>query len=318
MKRRLLTPICKLFGIEHPIVQGGMAWVSEAPLVAAVSEGGGLGILGSATMEPEQIARELAEIRRLTDKPFGINISLIVPQVEDRLAVALEHDVPIIITAAGSPKKFTKKIKDAGRVCCHVVPSPKLAKKCEDAGVDCIVAEGHEAGGHISHDELTMVVLVPLVRQAVKIPIIAAGGAVDGRGLAAALALGADGLQMGTRFVAAEENNSHPVFKQLLMESTGGVVYGRLEMMARGLPTPAVKHLIHLDRTGASPEEIDKARGLGRAAKAVLEGNVEEGIFPAGLSAALINDVKPAAEIINDMMEEYFAVLSRLQSLEAS
>jgi len=248
-----------------------------------------------------------------------VNIAINVPQAEERLAVALDHDVPIVVPAAGSPKRFSQGIKDAGRVLCHVIPSPRLAKKCEDAGVDCVVAEGYEAGGHISHDELTMVVLVPLVREAVKIPIIAAGGAIDGRGLAAALALGADGLQMGTRFVAAEESNAHPTFQKLIMESTtGGMAYGRLEMMARGLPTPAVQHLIKLDRTGASPEEIDKARGLGRAAEAVLEGNVERGIFPSGLSAALIGDIKPVARIIEETIAEYFEITERMSRLEDS
>jgi enoyl-[acyl-carrier protein] reductase II len=222
--------------------------------------------------------------------------------------------VPVVMVSGGRPDRLTGRLKDAGVKVFHTTSTAKMAEKAVAAGADAVIAEASEAAGHIGRDEIPLSVLVPLVREAVDVPVVAAGGIVCGRGMAAALALGADGVQVGTLFAVAEESPAHAKYKELVLAAgeRDPVVYARLEHPGRGLRTPAVEHLIHLDCSGASPEEIDKARGLGRARKALLEGNEAEGIFPAGLGAARIRAVKPVAEIIHSMVEEYLGVVKGL------
>ena len=314
MADRLTTRITELFGIRYPILLGGMAHVGDARLAAAVSEAGGLGVLGSATMEPDQLAAAIDEVRRLTDRPFGANISLVVKSSDDEIAVAIEREVPVVVVSGGSPRRHTQRLKDGGVTVAHVVPTATLAAKAQAAGVDVVVIEGAEAGGHLGHEELPLSALIPLTREAVDVPVVAAGGVVCGRGLASALALGADGVQIGTLFAACEESPAHRRYKDLVIEAGeyDPVVYGRLENPARGLRTPAVERLLQLDRSGASPEEIDRARGLGRARMALLDGDEREGIFPAGLGAARIAAVRPAAEIVQRIIDEYLGVVKEL------
>jgi enoyl-[acyl-carrier protein] reductase II len=253
-------------------------------------------------------------IREITDGPFGANISLVVEGGEQLADVAVGKKVPVVVVSGGRPDRLTGRLKDAGVKVFHTTSTAGMAEKAAAAGVDAVIAEASEAAGHIGRDEIPLSVLVPLVREAVEVPVVAAGGIVCGRGMAAALALGADGVQIGTLFAVAKESPAHDKYKELVLAAgeRDPVVYARLEHPGRGLRTPAIDHLIKLDCSGASPEEIDRARGLGRARKALLEGNEKEGIFPAGLGAARIRATKPVAGIIRSMVEEYLGVIKGL------
>jgi enoyl-[acyl-carrier protein] reductase II len=308
------TPLTELLKIKVPILLGGMAYIGLPKLAAAVTEAGGLGVLGASTMTPEEVSRSVAELRALTRGPFGVNLSLVVPGFEAQAEAAIAAGVPVVVTSGGSPGRLTARLKQAGRIVLHVVPSARLARKAQEAGVDAVIAEGVEAGGHIGQEEIPLSALVPLVRQAVDLPVVAAGGIACGRGMLAALALGADGVQIGTLFATAAESPAHPRYKQLVFSAGEGdpVVYGRLELPARALRTPAVEKLMRLDRSGASPEEINAARGLGRARRGLLEGNEQEGIFPAGLSAVRIRESRSVAEIVATLLTEYHRGLEGL------
>jgi len=308
------TGLTRLLGIRYPILLGGMAWIGNPELSAAVTNAGGLGVLGSSTMSPDELSAAVDEIRKITDGPFGANISLVVKGGEKLAEVAMQKQVPVVVVSGGRPDRLTGRLKDAGVKVLHTTSTARMAEKAAAAGVDAVIAESSEAAGHIGRDEIPLSVLVPLVREAVDVPVVAAGGIVCGKGMAAALALGADGVQLGTLFAVAVESPAHEKYKELVLAAgeRDPVVYARLEHPGRGLRTPAVEHLIGLDCSGASPEEIDQARGLGRAKKALLEGNEEEGIFPAGLGAAGIRAVKPVAEIIQSMVEGYLGVSKRL------
>lgn len=308
------TRLTRLLGIRYPILLGGMAWIGNPDLAAAVTSAGGLGVLGSSTMSPEEFSAAVDKIRKITDGPFGANISLVVEGGERLAEVAVQKQVPVVVVSGGRPDRLTGRLKDAGVKVLHTTSTAKMAEKAVAAGVDAVIAEASEAAGHIGRDEIPLSVLVPLVRDSVDVPVVAAGGIVCGRGMAAALALGADGVQIGTLFAVATESPAHQKYKNLVLKASerDPVVYARLEHPGRGLRTPAIEHLIKLDCSGASPEEIDRARGLGRAKKALLEGNEAEGIFPAGLGAARIRAVKPVAEIIRDMVEGYLGVVKGL------
>ena len=308
------TRLTGLLGIRYPILLGGMAWIGNPELSAAVTNAGGLGVLGSSTMSPDELSAAVDEIRKITDGPFGANISLVVEGGEKLAEVAVQKQVPVVVVSGGRPDRLTGLLKDAGVKVLHTTSTAKMAEKAVAAGVDAVITEASEAAGHIGRDEIPLSVLVPLVRDAVDVPVIAAGGIVCGKGLAAALALGADGVQIGTLFAVAQESPAHAKYKELVLAAgeRDPVVYARLEHPGRGLRTPAIENLIRLDCSGASPEAIDQARGLGRAKKALLEGNEAEGIFPAGLGAARIRAVKPVAEIIRDMIEGYLGVVKGL------
>lgn len=308
------TRLTGMLGIRYPILLGGMAWIGSPRLAAAVTDAGGLGVLGSSTMSPDELSAAVDQIREITDGPFGANISLVVDGGEQLAEVAMQKRVPVVVVSGGRPDRLTGRLRDAGVKVFHTTSTAGMARKAVAAGVDAVIAEASEAAGHIGRDEIPLSVLVPLVREAVDVPVVAAGGIVCGRGMAAALALGADGVQLGTLFAVASESPAHPRYKELVLAAgeRDPVVYARLEHPGRGLRTPAIEHLIKLDCSGASPEEIDRARGLGRARKALLEGNEAEGIFPAGLGAARIRAVRPVAGIIQSVVEGYLGVVKGL------
>jgi enoyl-[acyl-carrier protein] reductase II len=298
------TRVCDLLGIEYPILQGGMAWVATAELAAAVSNAGGLGIIGAGNAPAEVVEKEIIKALELTTKPFGVNVMLLSPFVDQVMEVILKHRVRVVTTGAGNPGKYIGSLKEAGAKVIPVVPSTALAKRMQSVGADALIAEGTEAGGHIG--ELTTMCLVPQVVDAVEIPVIAAGGIADGRGLAAALALGAEGVQMGTRFVCSVECTAHANYKEALLKAgdRDAIVTGR----TTGHPVRCLKNTLtrefdRLERAGAAEEELEKL-GAGRLREAVVEGNTHEGSVMSGQIAGLINDIKPVKEIIEGITKE--------------
>jgi len=303
--------ICELLEIRYPIFLGGMAHVSRAPLVSAVSEAGGLGIIGSGGMSPEDLAREIAEVRRLTDRPFGVNLMLMDPRVQEQVEVVIEARVRMVTTGAGSPAKYMEALKGAGILVFPVVPAVSLAQRMERLGADGVIAEGMESGGHIGTE--TTMALVPQVVDAVKVPVVAAGGIADGRGMAAALALGADGVQVGTRFLASEEAPVHPNYKQAVLRAgdRATIITGRaLGRPVRCLTNKLTKQLARYEAEGRDPEEFESL-AVGGLRRAVYEGDLETGSLMAGQVAGLIHEIKPVAEIIADMVREAAEILSR-------
>ena len=311
------TKLTELFNIEHPVVQGGMIWVSGHELAAAVSEAGGLGLLGSGSMYPEELRKEIHAVREQTSKPFGVNIPLLRADVDAIVAVVLEERVPIVFTSAGNPKKFTSVLKKNGIQVAHVVPSVKFALKAEAAGVDAVVAEGTEAGGHNGFEEITTFCLVPQVVDAVSVPVIAAGGVADGRGLLAALALGAEGVQVGTRFALTRESAAHPHYKRLGLDAgeTDTLLFGRKVGPIRAYKNAFARRIWEAEFSGASPEEIRKLMGEKRAKLGIHDGDVEEGDLEMGQIAGLIKDLPSARDVIRKMVEEAAAVLGRLNHI---
>lgn len=309
------TRLCDLLHIQYPILQGGMAWVATAELSAAVSEAGGLGILGGGNAPPDYVRDQIRHLRRLTDKPFGVNIPLFSEFADAVIDVCIEERVPVVTTGAGNPGPAIKRLKEAGIIVIPVVASVALARRLEKAGADAVIAEGMESGGHIG--DVATLPLVPQVVDAVKIPVIAAGGIADGRGLAAALALGAVGVQMGTRFICAEECTVHPVYKQRIIEAgdrstmVSGAALGH---PVRSLRNPLSRKFVELEQKGASEAEII-AFGTGALRRAAREGDWEGGTFMAGQSAGLVNNIKPARQIIEDIIAEAEQVLRRCVNL---
>lgn len=307
----LKTPLCDLLGIKHPIIQGGMAWVATAELVSAVSEAGGLGVLGAGNAPPNYVRDQIRKVKERTDKPFGVNVPMFSPYVSEVVNICIEEKVPVMTTGGGNPAPFISLLKEAGIIVIPVVASVALAKRLERLGVDALVAEGMESGGHIG-DVATMP-LVPQVVDAVKIPVIAAGGIADGRGLAAALALGAVGVQMGTRFICTEECIAHPVYKEQIVKAhdRATMVTGHsLGHPVRALKNPMVHRFQELEKKGASEEEII-AFGTGALRKAVLEGDWENGSFMAGQSCGLIHDIVPVKVLIERIVAEAEEILTK-------
>ena len=301
------TRVTELLGIEYPIVMGGMAWAGTAKLAAAVSEAGALGVIGSGHLDPDGLREEIRRAKEMTDKPIGVNILLLSPFADDLVKVAMEEGVSAITFGAGNPAKYIPQLKEKGIKVIPVVASESLAKLVERSGADAVIAEGMESGGHIG--EVTTIVLVNKVARTVKIPVIAAGGIADGYGMAAAFALGAEGIQMGTRFVASEESEVHPEFKRRIVKAgiRDTVVTGaRLGHPARVLKTPFAKKILELETK--SFEEAERAL-LGSLRRAVKEGDVSSGSFMAGQSAGLVNDIKPVKEIVKDIIEEFKSVV---------
>lgn len=298
------TRVCDLLGIEYPILQGGMAWVATAELAAAVSNAGGLGIIGAGNAPAEVVEKEIIKALELTTKPFGVNVMLLSPFVDQVMEVILKHRVRVVTTGAGNPGKYIGSLKEAGAKVIPVVPSTALAKRMQSVGADALIAEGTEAGGHIG--ELTTMCLVPQVVDAVEIPVIAAGGIADGRGLAAALALGAEGVQMGTRFVCSVECTAHANYKEALLKAgdRDAILTGRTTgHPVRCLKNKLTREFDRLERAGAAEEELEKL-GAGRLREAVVEGNTHEGSVMSGQIAGLINDIKPVKEIIEGITKE--------------
>ena len=309
------TDITKLLGIEYPIIQGGMAWVAEHHLAAAVSEAGGLGLIGGANAPAEVVRNEIREARKLTSKPFGVNVMLMSPHAEDIAKVVVEEGIKVVTTGAGSPEKYMKMWKEAGIVVIPVVASVALARRMERTGADAVVAEGTESGGHIG--EATTMTLVPQVVDAVNIPVIAAGGIADGRGLAASLMLGAKAVQMGTRFVVADESIVSEVYKDRIIaaKDIDSAVTGRSHgHPVRSLRNAMTREYSKLEAEGKSFEELEYLT-LGTLRKAVMEGDIVHGTVMAGQIAGLVSKKQSAKEIIDEIMSEATNLLKNAGSL---
>ncbi|AVX30595.1 enoyl-[acyl-carrier protein] reductase II [Carboxydocella thermautotrophica] len=309
------TPLCDLLGIEYPIFQGGMAWVATAELAAAVSEAGGLGIIGSGHAPAEWVQDQIRQVKERTSKPFGVNVMLMSPHVKEVMEVIVREKVAVVTTGAGNPGVYMPALKEAGIRVIPVVASVALAQRLERQGVDAIIAEGTESGGHVG--ELTTMALVPQVVDAVRVPVIAAGGIADGRQFLAALALGAVGVQMGTRFMCASECTIHPAVKEQILKAKDRdtVVTGR----STGHPVRVIKNKLarqfeEMEKRCAPPEEIEKL-GVGKMRAAMIDGDVEFGSLMAGQVAAMVKKIQPAAEIIREIVQEAEAVHSRLRGL---
>ncbi len=305
------TVLCHLLGIEHPIVQGGMAWVATAELVAAVSEAGGLGVLGGGNAPPDAVLAQVRETKARTDKPFGVNVAVFSPYVDDVVRICIDEKVPVVATGAGNPGPWIKQLKAAGIKVMPVVASVALAKRLERMGADILVAEGTESGGHIG--EVATLPLVPQIVDAVSVPVVAAGGIADGRGLAAALALGAVGIQMGTRFICAQECIAHPNYKQKIINAgdRATITTGHsLGHPVRALKNPMTRKFAQMEKRGLSEEELIEL-GTGKLRLAVEQGDMAWGSVMAGQISGLIREVLPVAEIIRRTMAEAEAILSQ-------
>ena len=299
--------ITSLFGIEYPIIQAGMVWASGWRLASAVSNAGGLGLLGSGSMYPDVLRTHIQKCKQATDKPFGVNIPLLYADVEKHIQICIEEGVKIIFTSAGNPKTWTGMLKENGIQVVHVVSSSKFAKKAEEAGCDAVVAEGFEAGGHNGREETTSFVLIPLVREAVSVPVIAAGGIATGRQMLAAMVLGADGVQVGSRFVASEEASSHISFKNAVIHATEGDTQLSLKQVVpvRLLKNRFFEQVQEAENRGASKEELINLLGRGRAKKGMFDGDLEAGELEIGQVAAMVREILPADEIVKALWREY-------------
>lgn len=303
MKQNRIT---ELLGIEYPIIQGGMIWASGWRLAAAVSNAGGLGLIGAGSMYPDVLKAHIQQCKATTQKPFGVNVPLLYPNVEEIMHIIIEEKVPIVFTSAGNPKTWTKHLQDHGIKVAHVVSSAKFALKCQDAGCDAVVAEGFEAGGHNGREETTTLCLIPLVRKAIHIPLIAAGGIYDSRTMLATMILGADAVQMGSRFVASNEASSHIHFKEAVLKANEGDTLLSLKKLTpvRLLSNPFAKEIQTAEQNGASSEQLEQILGRARAKKGMFEGDMEAGELEIGQASALINEIQPAADIVHNTMKE--------------
>ena len=315
------TRICHLLGIEYPIIQGGMTWIANAELAAAVSNAGGFGIISpNAGMSQDagmvdNLRSQIKKAKSLTDKPFGVNFPLQIPGVKELMDVAIEEKVPAVTTSAGNPATYTPYLKEAGIKVLHLVASVRHATGAEGRGVDAVIAEGYEAGGHNGFDELPTIVLVPQVVDAVRIPVVAAGGIADARGFIAARALGAEGVQIGTRFVATHECIAHQKVKEAIAAAidTGTVISGRKLGPTRGLKNELTAKILEMESSGASAEELGSFIGTGRARLGKLEGDLADGEVYSGAIAGMITEIVGAGEIVRSIMEDSEAVLAKLR-----
>ncbi len=310
------TPITQLFKTTHPIVQAGMVWVSGARLAAAAAESGCLGVLGAGSMKPEILKSQLEKLNRLTSRPVAVNIPLLYPQVEEQISLALKAGIRIFITSAGSPKKWTAHLKSEGCVVVHVTSHPELALKCEKAGVDAVIVEGFEAGGHNGREELTTLVLLQQCRGLLSIPVIAAGGIGTGHAVAAAFALGADGVQIGSRFAATQESSAHENFKKKICEAGWSETQLQMKPLVpvRLLNNHFAEEVREQERHCASREELATLLGKGRAKKGMLEGDLEEGELEIGQIVSQIKDLPPFEDCLKRIQQEYHDSLSNLFS----
>ena len=310
--------ITELLGIRYPIIQAGMIWASGWRLASAVSNAGGLGLIGSGSMYPEILREHIQKCKQATSKPFGVNVPLLYPDIDQIMDIILAENVPIVFTAAGNPSLWTQHLKLAGCKVVHVVSSVKFALKAQEAGVDAIVAEGFEAGGHNGREETTTMTLIPLVKKVIQIPLIAAGGIGSGPAMLAAMALGADGVQVGSRFVASPEASSHPSFKNAVIEAQQDSTELTLKELTpvRLLKNPFYEKVKALYAQGASTEELSLLLGKGRAKKGMFEGDLIEGELEIGQVAAQIEQILPAAEIVNEFIATYNRTLEKLKMFD--
>lgn len=308
--------ITKLFGIKYPLIQAGMIWCSGWELASAVSNAGGLGIIGSGSMYPEILEMHVKKCKEATDKPFAVNLPMLYPDIDKHIETIIKYEVPIVFTSAGNPKTWTKHLKDHGITVVHVVSSVKFALKAQEAGVDAIVAEGFEAGGHNGRDETTTLCLTPMVAEKIEIPMIAAGGIGTGRGMLAAMTLGADAVQIGSRFVASEESSAHQNFKNVVVDAIEGSTQLTLKEITpvRLIKNEFYNQVAEAYTKGASIDELKELLGRGRAKKGMFEGDLVEGELEIGQISGLIHDIKPAAEIVSEIITEYNEARIELQS----
>jgi len=316
-KNRYENRITELFNIQYPVIQAGMIWASGWRLASAVSNAGGLGLLGAGSMYPEILNEHIIKSKAATQKPFGVNLPLLYPDIDKHIDTIIKHQVPIVFTSAGNPKTWTKTLQENGIKVAHVVSSSKFALKCQDAGVNAIVAEGFEAGGHNGREETTTLCLVPLVRQTIDIPLIAAGGIGSGASMFASMILGAEGVQIGSRFVATPEASSHALFKQKIIEAQEGDTELVLKSLTpvRLLKNKFFQQVKEAESNGLSIEELDKLLGKGRAKKGMFEGNELEGELEIGQISASISKIKPAAEIVEEIWTDFKGIFSQLKEM---
>ncbi len=299
--------ICKLFGIDLPIIQGGMVWCSGWRLAAAVSNNGGLGLLGAGSMHPETLQEHIRKTKAATAKPFGVNVPMFYPEMETIMEIIAAEKVPVVFTSAGSPKTWTPWLHARGIIVAHVVAGSVFARKCEEAGVDAVVAEGFEAGGHNGRDETTTLTLIPSVRRATSLPLLAAGGIATGEAMLAAMVLGADGVQIGSRFAVSEESSAHPEFKKLVPTLGEGGTKLALKKLSpvRLIRNEFFQAVDKLEKEGASEETLRDLLGRGRAKKGMFEGDLKEGELEIGQVASIINEILPVKTIMENLMAEY-------------
>jgi enoyl-[acyl-carrier protein] reductase II len=306
--------VTNLFGIQYPIIQGGMVWVSGGKLAGAVSKAGGLGLVGAGSMKPDLLAEHIKKAQQITDKPVGVNVPLLYKYCEEQINTALDLGIKIFFTSAGSPKKYTSFLKDKGCKVVHVTSSPELALKCEAAGVDAVVAEGFEAGGHNGRDEITTMTLIPQVVDALSIPVIAAGGIGDGRAIAAAIALGASGVQLGSRFAATQESSAHDNFKQAIVNATSGSTMLSMKKLVpvRLLKNKFWEEITVMEENCTDPAKIQEHLGKGRAKAGMLEGDMNEGELEIGQISGLIKNIPTVEECMKDLVAGYNQAIERL------
>lgn len=310
--------ICKLFGIKYPIISGGMVWCSGWRLASAVSNNGGLGLIGAGSMHPETLREHIQKTKQATDKPFGVNVPLFYPELDTIMNIVAEEKVPVVFTSAGSPKKYTSWLKERGIVVAHVIASAAFAVKCEEAGVDAIAAEGFEAGGHNGKEETTTLTLIPAVRKASSLPLMAAGGIASGEAMFAAMALGADGVQVGSRFAISEESSAHPDFKKLVIGLTEGDTKLALKKVGavRLIKNEFFQTINKMEQEGADAESLKAMLGKGRAKLGMFEGDLEKGELEIGQVASIINEILPVETIMKNMVQEYRQAKERMNNLE--
>ena len=313
-----INSVIKLFDIQYPIIQAGMVWCSGWRLASAVSNAGGLGLIGSGSMYPDVLREHIIKCKDATKKPFGVNVPLMYPQVEELMKIIIEENVPIVFTSAGNPKLWTSKLQDKGIKVAHVVSSSKFAIKSQEAGVDAIVAEGFEAGGHNGREETTTLSLIPQVRKAIDLPLIAAGGIASGRSMLAVMALGADGVQVGTRFALTIESSAHDAFKKRCVNLPEGETILSLKKVS---PTRLIKNdffyeIQEMEHMGASAEEIKEVLGRGRARKGIFEGDLSEGELEIGQIASQVESIISAKQVIEDMIDEFNKSINKVSSIK--
>jgi enoyl-[acyl-carrier protein] reductase II len=304
--------ITKLFGIDYPIIQAGMIWASGWRLASAVSNAGGLGLIGSGSMYPDVLREHIQKCKSATVRPFGVNVPLLYPDIDKHIQIIVEEGVKIVFTSAGNPKTWTGVLKEKGITVVHVVSSSKFAHKAEEVGCDAIVAEGFEAGGHNGKEETTTMVLIPAVTQAIKIPVIAAGGIATGRQMLAAMVIGAEGVQMGSRFVASEEASSHSKFKNIVINAHEGDTILTMKQLTpvRVIKNEFYRQVQDAEWRGATMDELKTLLGRARAKKGMFEGDTDEGELEIGQVSALLDDVLPAGQIVKNVWNEFCGVLS--------
>lgn len=309
--------ITELFGIQYPVIAGGMVWCSGWRLAAAVSNAGGLGLLGAGSMHPETLIEHIDKMNVATDKPWGINIPLMYPEIDRLIEIIIEKGVKIVFTSAGSPKKYTARFHEAGIKVAHVVSSSKFAKKCEEAGVDAVVAEGFEAGGHNGREETTTLALIPQVREAISLPLIAAGGIGSGKAMLAAMALGAEGVQIGTLFAVSEESSASDAFKQLCVDLGED---GTMLALKKISPTRLIKNelfakIAEAESRGAEADELRELLGRAASKRGIFEGDLQNGELEIGQIASTIKEVKPVAQIMHELITDFHTTQSKIQTL---